>query len=229
MTSVIGRYARSTLKTRSPLLTFPLFFVSLLNFSSEARAQAWQLHFSISILPPVSPSFPPHHPLFKFTRSCLFSGKRLEMSAVMYVQQIIIFITVCTETRGAEKRMKTRAAKASAYQWWRGGTDSVTHTYTHTHTHTHNISLICTHTLPLHRPVAHVQCFLVLFSAVRQCDRSPCGRGATCQEAPGGYRCLCPPGWTGRTCQLGQWVTIKHVLYTVYTCRWSVTLNNPVQ
>ncbi|XP_078102224.1 uncharacterized protein LOC144515343 isoform X3 [Sander vitreus] len=43
--------------------------------------------------------------------------------------------------------------------------------------------------------------------AVRQCDRSPCGRGATCQETPGGYRCLCPPGWTGRTCQLGQWIT----------------------
>ncbi|XP_041653857.1 protein jagged-1b isoform X2 [Cheilinus undulatus] len=38
--------------------------------------------------------------------------------------------------------------------------------------------------------------------AVRQCDRSPCGRGATCEETPGGYRCLCPLGWTGRTCQL---------------------------
>ncbi|KAF7668932.1 hypothetical protein LDENG_00269360 [Lucifuga dentata] len=38
--------------------------------------------------------------------------------------------------------------------------------------------------------------------AVKQCDLSPCGRGATCQESPGGYRCLCPPGWTGRTCQL---------------------------
>lgn len=50
------------------------------------------------------------------------------MSAIMYVQQIIIFITVCTETRGAEKRIKTRAAKASAYQWWRGGTDSMTRT-----------------------------------------------------------------------------------------------------
>lgn len=40
---------------------------------------------------------------------------------------------------------------------------------------------------------------------MRHCDRSPCGPGATCQEAPGGYQCLCPPGWSGRTCQLGQW------------------------
>uniref|UniRef100_A0A3Q3GYT2 Delta-like protein n=1 Tax=Kryptolebias marmoratus TaxID=37003 RepID=A0A3Q3GYT2_KRYMA len=34
-----------------------------------------------------------------------------------------------------------------------------------------------------------------------QCDRSPCGRGATCQES--GSRCSCPPGFSGKFCQSG--------------------------
>ncbi len=92
---------------------------------------------------------------------------------------------------------------------------SDTHYQTHTDTHTKNVSLIFTHTFPLHRPVVHFQYSPFLFPAVRQCDRTPCGRGATCEEAPGGYRCLCPPEWTGRTCQLGQWVTIIMCIYVL--------------
>ncbi|XP_075859711.1 uncharacterized protein LOC142871026 [Microcebus murinus] len=30
---------------------------------------------------------------------------------------------------------------------------------------------------------------------------SPCRNGATCQESPQGPRCLCPPGYTGGSCQ----------------------------
>ncbi len=45
---------------------------------------------------------------------------------------------------------------------------------------------------------------LFSFAAVLQCDSSPCGRGATCQETPQGFQCVCPPFWTGRTCQLGK-------------------------
>lgn len=122
------------------------------------------------------------------------------------MQQMIIFIAVCTETRGAERRMQTQGGEASAY---RRGTSHHTcpHALRHTHTLARTQSLFDTHTRytsssgvtfsPLPSPV------------VRQCDRNPCGRGATCQEAPGSYRCLCPPGWTGRTCQLGQWVRIS--------------------
>ncbi|KAL2096473.1 hypothetical protein ACEWY4_008621 [Coilia grayii] len=45
-------------------------------------------------------------------------------------------------------------------------------------------------------------CLCVPLSAVLKCESSPCGRGATCQDSPEGFQCLCPPGWTGRTCQL---------------------------
>lgn len=87
--------------------------------------------------------------------------------------------------------------RAHMSTWWQS------HRHSDIFTDTQNVSLIFIHTFPLHRPVVHV--VFSLFPAVKQCDRSPCGHGATCQEAPGGFQCLCPPGWTGRTCQLGQW------------------------
>lgn len=81
----------------------------------------------------------------------------------MDVQQMIMFISVCTETRAAEKRMKTQSAKASAYQccrlhmstWWH-------HTDSDTHLPSRNVSLIFSHIFSLHRPVVHVEYFLFL-------------------------------------------------------------------
>lgn len=100
------------------------------------------------------------------------------------------------------KRMKTHQSiripmlqfRSHMSTWWRR---TYTHSqcvwYSHTNTHSHYTD----------QQFMYDIFSLCLLTAVRQCDRSPCGRGATCQEAPGGYRCLCPPGWTGRTCQLG--------------------------
>ncbi|GFR73041.1 beta-ketoacyl synthase [Elysia marginata] len=49
------------------------------------------------------------------------------------------------------------------------------------------------------------------------CDPNPCARG-TCQINPGvtgGYRCLCPPGFTGTDCSTGQ------KLCQGFICQWS--------
>lgn len=73
--------------------------------------------------------------------------ERVEVWA-MCVQHMIVFITVCTETRAAETRMKTQTAEASAYQCYSSG-----HTcphggnaQTYAHTNTGDVYLIFTWT-----------------------------------------------------------------------------------
>ena len=34
------------------------------------------------------------------------------------------------------------------------------------------------------------------------CVPNPCANGGTCMEANGGFDCLCPPGFTGTTCEI---------------------------
>lgn len=37
-------------------------------------------------------------------------------------------------------------------------------------------------------------------SAEHACISNPCANSGTCQEAPTGFECQCPPGWEGPTC-----------------------------
>lgn len=43
-----------------------------------------------------------------------------------------------------------------------------------------------------------------LFSDVDECLVNPCSHGGTCQDLVNGFKCICPPQWTGKTCLIGQ-------------------------
>lgn len=44
---------------------------------------------------------------------------------------------------------------------------------------------------------------LVCISDTDECASSPCAQGGTCIDMENGFECLCPPQWTGKTCQIG--------------------------
>ncbi|KAL8173368.1 UNVERIFIED_CONTAM: Protein jagged-1, partial [Gekko kuhli] len=37
---------------------------------------------------------------------------------------------------------------------------------------------------------------------IDDCSPNPCGHGGTCQDLVDGFKCICPPQWTGKTCQI---------------------------
>uniref|UniRef100_A0A670IN67 Delta-like protein n=1 Tax=Podarcis muralis TaxID=64176 RepID=A0A670IN67_PODMU len=39
---------------------------------------------------------------------------------------------------------------------------------------------------------------------VTDCLSQPCSHGGTCKDLPDGFKCLCTPQWTGKTCQIGE-------------------------
>ena len=48
-----------------------------------------------------------------------------------------------------------------------------------------------------------------LFLDIDECSMTnPCLHGGTCTNTIGGYRCFCPPEWTGDICETGKWFKI---------------------
>lgn len=46
--------------------------------------------------------------------------------------------------------------------------------------------------------------FSFAVSDVDECLANPCSHGGTCQDLVNGFKCTCPPQWTGKTCLIGQ-------------------------
>lgn len=62
---------------------------------------------------------------------------------------------------------------------------------------------------PLYSLTVYVK-WLVIFWVIlcllgeRQCDATTCSNGGTCYDHVDTFRCACPPGWGGSTCNTGE-------------------------
>lgn len=60
-----------------------------------------------------------------------------------------------------------------------------------------------------------------------ECMYFPCKHGGTCVNNDGSYRCICPPGFTGPTCDLGKFYQSSNCQTVVYVqlycniCKWT--------
>lgn len=43
-----------------------------------------------------------------------------------------------------------------------------------------------------------------IITDIEECARNPCLNGGTCEELQGSYKCSCPTGFTGPTCDTGR-------------------------
>lgn len=51
-----------------------------------------------------------------------------------------------------------------------------------------------------------IECFCSVWSPTgeSQCDANTCSNGGTCYDHGDAFRCACPPGWGGNTCNTGK-------------------------
>ncbi len=74
-------------------------------------------------------------------------------------------------------------------------------------------------------PVKHHELVDFLFlsvSDVDECLVNPCSHGGTCQDLINGFKCTCPPQWTGKTCLIGQ-CSFNSVPEQLLGCSWEIS------
>uniref|UniRef100_A0A3B4ZWR4 Protein jagged-2-like n=1 Tax=Stegastes partitus TaxID=144197 RepID=A0A3B4ZWR4_9TELE len=52
-----------------------------------------------------------------------------------------------------------------------------------------------------------------------ECASSPCAQGGTCIDMENGFECLCPPQWTGKTCQIDVNECAGKPCLNAYSCK----------
>lgn len=53
---------------------------------------------------------------------------------------------------------------------------------------------------------------MLLILDIDECADDPCEHGGTCIDLVGGFRCECPPEWSGDLCQVGEFTKIISML-----------------
>lgn len=75
-------------------------------------------------------------------------------------------------------------------------------------------------------------CLLRYFSCdykdIDECSGDPCEHGGTCIDLVGGFRCECPPEWTGDLCQVGKFKKKKCSFNQRAKQNWRKTQNSIV-